>query len=69
MQEFKERRENILSIFTKAKADLEQLNADIDAQVAENKGKIDELSAKNNELLQLKTENNSTAKTFAKLFK
>lgn len=69
MQKFKERREEILGIFSKAKADLEQLNTEIDAQIAQNKEQIASLSAANAEMTALKLDNSNTAKIFAKFFK
>lgn len=69
MQKFKERREEILGIFSKAKADLEQLNTEIDAQIAQNKEQIASLSTANAEMIALKLNNSKTAKTFAKFFK
>lgn len=69
MQKFKTRREEILGIFSKAKADLEQLNAEIDTQIAHNKEQIAALSNENAELTSLKLDNSNAAKTFAKFFK
>ncbi len=69
MQKFKERREEILGIFSKAQADLQQLNTEIDAQVAQNNEQIAALSAANAELTALKMDNSNTAKKFAKFFK
>ena len=53
MQKFKERREEILGIFSKARAELEQLNTEIDAQIAQNKEQIAALSAANTEMTAL----------------
>jgi len=69
MQKFKERREKILSIFSQASADLEQLNTEIDAQIAQNNEQIAALSASNAEMAALKMDNSNTARKFAKFFK
>ena len=36
MEGFKKRREDILNVFSNAQKDLEQLNAEIDAKIADN---------------------------------
>lgn len=36
MEDFRKRRENILNVFSSAKADLEQLNTEIDAKIVAN---------------------------------
>ena len=69
MDDFKNRRENILNVFSQAKADLEQLNADIDAKITANKETIANLQAANNDLASLKTSNESSIKVFSKTFK
>lgn len=40
MENFKERREKILGVFTQAKSDLEQLNRDIDETIKDNNAQI-----------------------------
>lgn len=69
MNNFKERRDNILGVFNQAKADLETLNVDIQEQISQNQTAIAELTAKNSELVALKSNNDSSIKTFSKLFK
>ena len=63
MLTFQQRRDTILSQFAQAKADLETLNSDIDAEIEKNK------SSKNTELASLKSNNEGSIKTFAKFLK
>lgn len=67
--DYKQRRESILSNFAKAKTDLENLNAEIQAEMDENVAQIQNLAAKNKELQSLKTDNDSSIKTFSKFLK
>lgn len=67
--DYKQRRENILSDFAKAKTDLENLNAEIQAEMDDNAVKMQNLAAKNKELQSLKTDNDSSIKTFSKFLK
>lgn len=60
MLTFQQRRDTILSQFAQAKADLETLNSDIDAET---------LTSKNTELASLKSNNEGSIKTFAKFLK
>lgn len=69
MESFKSRREGIMDMFSQAKRDLEQLNTEIDAEIAENKTKIADLQAENADLLSLKTSNENSIKSFVKIFK
>lgn len=69
MQKFKERREEILSIFSKATADLEKLNSEIEQQIAQNKAQIEFLLAENADMDALKISNRTTVKKFSNLFK
>lgn len=66
---YKQRRESILSDFAKAKTDLENLNADIQAEMDDNVAQMQNLAAKNKELQSLKTDNDSSIKTFSKFLK
>lgn len=66
---YKQRRESILSDFAKAKTDLENLNADIQAEIDDNVAQMQNLAAKNKELQSLKTDNDSSIKTFSKFLK
>lgn len=54
MLTFQQRRDTILSQFAQAKADLETLNSDIDAEIEKNKSVISTLTSKNTELASLK---------------
>lgn len=64
-----QRRDTILSQFAQAKADLETLNSDIDAEIEKNKSVISTLTSKNTELASLKSNNEGSIKTFAKFLK
>lgn len=68
MLTFQQRRDTILSQFAQAKADLETLNSDIDAEIEKNKS-ISTLTSKNTELASLKSNNEGSIKTFAKFLK
>ena len=50
MPTFQQRRDSILSAFAKAKTDLENLNAEIQAEVDDNVAQMQNLAAKNKEL-------------------
>lgn len=67
--DYKQRRESILSNFAKAKTDLENLNAEIQAEMDDNAVQMKNLAAKNRELQSLKTDNGSSIKTFSKFLK
>lgn len=67
--DYKQRRESILSDFAKAKTDLENLNAEIQADMDDNVAQMQNLAAKNKELQSLKTDNDSSIKTFSKFLK
>lgn len=67
--DYKQRRESILSNFAKAKTDLENLNAEIQAEMDDNVAQMQSLAAKNKELQSLKTDNDSLIKTFSKFLK
>ena len=67
--DYKQRRESILSDFAKAKTDLENLNAEIQAGMDDNVAQMQNLAAKNKELQSLKTDNDSSIKTFSKFLK
>lgn len=67
--DYKQRRESILSDFAKAKTDLENLNADIQAEMDDNVAQMQNLAAKNKELQSLKTDNDSSIKAFSKFLK
>ena len=67
--DYKQRRESILSDFAKAKTDLENLNAEIQAEIDDNVAQMQNLPAKNKELQSLKTDNDSSIKTFSKFLK
>lgn len=67
--DYKQRRESILSNFAKAKTDLENLNAEIQAEMDDNAVQMQNLAAKNRELQSLKTDNDSSINTFSKFLK
>jgi hypothetical protein len=67
--DYKQRRESILSNFALAKTDLENLNAEIQAEMDDNAVQMQNLAAKNRELQSLKTDNDSSIKTFSKFLK
>ena len=67
--DYKQRRESILSDFAKANTDLENLNAEIQAEMDDNVAQMQNLAAKNKELQSLKTDNDSSIKTFSKFLK
>ena len=62
-------RENILSIFAKAKTDLEKLNEEISDEIESNSTKIKELSDENSSLSALKSQNMTALSSFSKLCK
>ena len=67
--DYKQRRESILSDFAKEKTDLENLNAEIQSEMDDNVAQMQNLAAKNKELQSLKTDNDSSIKTFSKFLK
>lgn len=67
--DYKQRRDNILSAFSKAKTDLENLNSEIQAEIEDNSTQMQNLAAKNKELQSLKTDNEGSIKTFSKFLK
>lgn len=67
--DYKQRRESILSNFAKAKTDLENLNAEIQAEIDDNAVKMQNLAVKNKELQSLKTDNDGSIKAFSKFLK
>lgn len=67
--DYKQRRDNILSAFSKEKTDLENLNAEIQAEIEDNSTQMQNLATKNKELQSLKTDNDSSIKTFSKFLK
>lgn len=69
MENFKSRRENIMNIFSQAKQDLEQLNAEIDVAITSSQEKIAAMKAEISELTSLKTNNENSIKSFVKIFK
>lgn len=69
MESFKARRENIMNMFSQAKQDLEQLNTEIDVAIAGRKEKIATLQTEISDLSSLKTNNENSIKSFAKIFK
>lgn len=60
--DFSSRKDSILSAFRQAKADLEQLNKDIDVEITSNNETITALQAEQTNLKNLKATNNSSIK-------
>lgn len=69
MTNFEERRTSILSVFQKAKEDLEALNKDINDKINENVQTISSLNEENTKLKNLITQNEKSANAFKSLFK
>lgn len=59
----------LLNQLSLTKTDLENLNADIQAEMDDNVAQMQNLAAKNKELQSLKTDNDSSIKTFSKFLK
>lgn len=66
---FAERRNGILEGYNKVKNDLEVLNNDIQEQIDTNNVEAQRLAQENKELAALQTNNSSTIKALARLFK
>lgn len=69
MESFEQRKEKILSVFTQAKSDLEQMNLDIDEKVKSNLAQIEALQIETQGLLQMKANNEASIKGFTKFIK
>jgi hypothetical protein len=69
MTNFEERRSNILSVFQKAKEDLEALNKDINDRINENTQTISNLNDENSKLKSLILQNEQSANIFKKILK
>lgn len=67
--EFKQRREQILSVFKQSQSDLLELNAEIDKAVEVNLREFERIRQENESLLGIKNENQRALKFFEKLFK
>lgn len=67
--EFKQRREQILSVFKQSQSDLLELNAEIDKTVELNQQEFERIRQENESLLGIKSENQRALKFFEKLFK
>lgn len=67
--EFKQRREQILSVFKQSQSDLLELNAEIDKAVEVNLQEFERIRQENESLLGIKNENQRALKFFEKLFK
>ena len=68
MASFLQRKEAILASFESAKAEMEQLNADIETQIEANKQAIISFQNENQELSELIAKNNSSVKALSKFF-
>lgn len=67
--EFKERREQILSVFKQSQNDLLELNAEIEKTVEENLQELEGIRQDNENLLSIKSDNQKALKFFGKLLK
>lgn len=67
--EFKERREQILSVFKQSQNDLLTLNAEIEKTVEANRQEFERIRQENESLLSIKSDNQKALKFFGKLLK
>lgn len=67
--EFKERREQILSVFKQSQNDLLALNAEIEKTVEVNLQEFERIRQENESLLSIKSDNQKALKFFGKLLK
>lgn len=67
--EFKERREQILSVFKQSQNDLLTLNAEIEKTVEANLQEFERIRQENESLLSIKSDNQKALKFFGKLLK
>ncbi|MCD8137695.1 MAG: hypothetical protein LUH01_17785 [Parabacteroides gordonii] len=67
--EFKERREQILSVFKQSQDDLLELNAEIEKTVEANLQEFERIRQENESLLSIKSDNQKALKFFRKLLK
>ncbi|WP_293713005.1 hypothetical protein [uncultured Parabacteroides sp.] len=67
--EFKERREQILSVFKQSQNDLLELNAEIEKTVEANLQEFERIRQDNESLLSIKNDNQKALKFFGKLLK
>lgn len=68
MNNFKERRDSILALFSEAKTALEDLTTDINEQIKTNQAEIAYLSSQNAELSSINTKNAASIKALSKFF-
>lgn len=64
---FKQRRENILSVFSKARQDLIGLNTEIEKAVEANRQEFERIRAENDAMLEMRDENTKALKFFSKV--
>lgn len=69
MSNLEERRSNILSVFQKAKEDLETLNKDINDKINDNTQTISLLNEENSKLESLIVQNKKSARAFKNILK
>ena len=67
--EFKQRREQILSVFKQSQNDLLALNAEIEKTVDANLQEFERIRQENESLLGIKSDNQKALKFFGKLLK
>ena len=67
--EFKERREQILSVFKQSQNDPLTLNAEIEKTVEANRQEFERIWQENESLLSIKSDNQKALKFFGKLLK
>lgn len=67
-ENFKQKRDGILSVFNQSRNDLVALNAEIEKEVEANTKEFDRIRAENENLLDLRDDNLKALKFFSKLF-
>lgn len=68
-ENFKQKRDGILSVFNQSRNDLAALNAEIEKEVDANTKEFDRIRAENENLLELRDDNLKALKFFSKLSK
>lgn len=64
---FKQRRQNILSVFSQARQDLISLNTEIEKAVEANRQEFERIRAENDAMLEMRDENTKVLKFFSKV--
>lgn len=68
INEFAQRKKSILSVFEQSQNDLITLNTEIDKAIEVNMQEFDRIRKENENLLDMKSENQKALKFFGKLF-